>query len=69
MVAKVLSMSPASGYELRYEAGFPVLQVGGHMVVQAFARRVVSLPGGVNEQIGKWIYAARQGVSDGAYRR
>ena len=33
MVAKVLSMSPASGYELMYEAGFPVLQVGGHMVV------------------------------------
>ena len=32
-VAKVLGVSPSSGYELMHEPGFPVLQVGSRMVV------------------------------------
>ena len=32
-VAKVLGVSPASGYELMHEPGFPVLRVGNRMVV------------------------------------
>jgi len=33
MVAKVLGVSPSSGYELMHEPGFPVLKVGNRMVV------------------------------------
>ncbi len=33
MVAKVLGISPSSGYELMHEAGFPVLKIGNRMVV------------------------------------
>jgi len=33
MVAKVLGVSPSSGYELMHEPGFPVLKVGSRMVV------------------------------------
>ncbi len=33
MVAKVLGVSPSSGYELLHEPGFPVLKVGSRMVV------------------------------------
>ncbi len=32
-VAQVLSVSPSSGYELIHEPGFPVLRIGGRMVV------------------------------------
>lgn len=32
-VAKVLGVSPSSGYELMHEPGFPVLRVGTRMVV------------------------------------
>ena len=32
-VAKVLGVSPSSGYELMHEPGFPVLRVGSRMVV------------------------------------
>ena len=32
-VAKVLGVSPSSGYELMHEADFPVLKVGNRMVV------------------------------------
>lgn len=32
-VAKVLGVSPSSGYELMHEEGFPVLKVGSRMVV------------------------------------
>ena len=32
-VAKVLGVSPSSGYELMHEPGFPVLCVGRRMVV------------------------------------
>ncbi len=33
MVAKVLGVSPSSGYELVHEADFPVLKIGSRMVV------------------------------------
>ena len=33
IVAKVLGVSPSSGYELMHEDGFPVLKVGNRMVV------------------------------------
>ena len=33
MVAKVLGVSPSSGYELMHEPGFPVLRIGNRMVV------------------------------------
>ena len=32
-VAKMLGVSPSSGYELMHEPGFPVLRVGSRMVV------------------------------------
>ena len=32
-VAKVLGVSPSSGYELMHDPGFPVLKVGSRMVV------------------------------------
>lgn len=32
-VAKVLGVSPSSGYELIHEPGFPVLKIGSRMVV------------------------------------
>ena len=49
MVAKVLGVSPSSGYELLHEDGFPVLRVGNRMVVpkDAFIRWVESHTGGV----------------------
>ena len=49
MVAKVLGVSPSSGYELMHEDGFPVLRVGSRMVVpkDAFIRWVESHTGGV----------------------
>lgn len=33
LVAKVLGVSPSSGYELMHEPEFPVLRVGSRMVV------------------------------------
>jgi len=33
LVAKVLGVSPSSGYELMHEVGFPVLKIGSRMVV------------------------------------
>ena len=33
MVAKVLGVSPSSGYELMHEPGFPVLRIGNRIVV------------------------------------
>ena len=49
LVAKVLGVSPSSGYELMHEDGFPVLRVGSRMVVpkDAFIRWVESHTGGV----------------------
>jgi len=33
LVAKVLGVSPSSGYELMHETGFPTLRIGNRMVV------------------------------------
>ncbi len=33
IVAKVLSVSPSSSYELMHESNFPVLKIGNRMVV------------------------------------
>ncbi len=33
LVARVLGVSPSSGYELMHEPGFPVLKIGSRMVV------------------------------------
>ena len=33
LVAKVLGVSPSSGFELMHEPGFPVLKIGSRMVV------------------------------------
>ena len=33
MVAKVLGISPSSGYELMHNSSFPVLKIGSRMVV------------------------------------
>ena len=33
IVARVLGVSPSSGYELMHEPGFPVLKIGNRMVV------------------------------------
>lgn len=32
-VAKLLGVSPSTGYELMHEKGFPVLRIGSRMVV------------------------------------
>ena len=32
-VAKVLGVSPSSGYELMYEQGFPALRIGSRIVI------------------------------------
>ena len=33
MVAKVLGVSPSSGYELMHESDFPVLKIGSRMAI------------------------------------
>ena len=35
-VAKVLGVSPSSGYELMHEPGFPVLRIGNRMVAVSY---------------------------------
>ena len=44
LVAKVLGVSPSSGYELMHEPDFPVLRVGSRMVVP-------------KEQFIRWVQA------------
>ena len=48
-VAKVMGVSPSSGYELMHEPGFPVLRIGNKMVVpkEQFIQWV-------NEHTGGW---------------
>ena len=47
-VAKVLGVSPSSGYELMREPGFPVLRVGSRLVVpkEQFIQWVMEHTGG-----------------------
>ncbi len=49
LVAKVLGVSPSSGYELMHEPDFPVLRVGNRMVVpkEKFMQWVEEHTGGV----------------------
>ena len=48
-VAKVLGVSPSSGYELMHQPDFPVLRVGSRMVVpkEKFIQWVEEHTGGV----------------------
>ena len=48
-VAKVLGVSPSSGYELMHEPGFPVLRIGNRMVVH-------------KEQFIQWVKEHTRGV-------
>jgi len=48
MVAKVLGISPSSGYELMHEVDFPVLKVGSRMLVP-------------KEKFIQWVEANTQG--------
>ncbi len=48
MVAKVLGVSPSSGYELMHETDFPVLKVGSRMLVP-------------KEKFIQWVEANTQG--------
>ena len=47
-VAKVLGISPSSGYELMHEQGFPALRIGSRIVIpkEAFIRWVEEHTGG-----------------------
>ena len=50
-VAKVLGVSPSSGYELMHEPDFPVLKIGSRMVVP-------------KEQFVEWVSRHTQGGAD-----
>jgi len=47
-VARVLGVSPSSGYELMHEQGFPALRIGSRIVIpkEAFIRWVEEHTGG-----------------------
>ncbi len=50
-VAKVLGVSPSTGYELMHEKDFPILKIGNRIVVpkEKFIEWVNKNCGGVNE--------------------
>ena len=50
-VAKVLGISPSSGYELMHEPDFPVLKIGNRMVVP-------------KEKFVEWVSRHTQGGAD-----
>ena len=50
-VAKVLGVSPSSGYELMHEPDFPMLKIGSRMVVP-------------KEQFVEWVLRHTQGGSE-----
>ena len=50
-VAKVLGVSPSSGYELMHEPDFPVLKIGSRMVVP-------------KEQFVEWVSQHTQGGAE-----
>ena len=50
-VAKVLGISPSSGYELMHETDFPVLKIGNRMVVP-------------KEEFVEWVSQHTQGGAD-----
>ena len=50
-VAKVLGISPSSGYELMHETDFPVLKIGSRLVVP-------------KEKFAEWVSQHTQGGAD-----
>ena len=50
-VAKLLGVSPSTGYELMHEKGFPVLRIGSRMVVP-------------KEKFRGWVEANVEGGAD-----
>ncbi len=50
-VARVLGVSPSSGYELMHEPDFPVLKIGSRMVVP-------------KEKFWEWVLRHTQGGAD-----
>ena len=50
-VAKVLGVSPSSGYELMHESDFPVLKIGSRLVVP-------------KEKFMEWVSQHTQGGAD-----
>ena len=50
-VAKVLGVSPSSGYELMHEPDFPVLKIGSRLVVP-------------KEKFAEWVSQHTQGGAD-----
>ena len=50
-VARVLGVSPSSGYELMHETDFPVLKIGNRMVVP-------------KEKFVEWVSQHTQGGAD-----
>ncbi|MEY8262539.1 helix-turn-helix domain-containing protein [Oscillospiraceae bacterium 50-60] len=50
-VAKVLGVSPSSGYELMHEPDFPVLKIGNRMVVP-------------KEKFAEWVSRHTQGGAE-----
>ena len=50
-VARVLGVSPSSGYELMHEPDFPMLKIGSRMVVP-------------KEQFVEWVSQHTQGGAD-----
>ena len=58
-VAKVLGVSPSSGYELVHEPGFPVLRIGSRMVVpkEQFIQCLGNSPADIFEKT-VWVWAA-----------
>lgn len=50
-VARVLGVSPSSGYELMHETDFPVLKIGNRMVVP-------------KEKFVEWVSRHTQGGAD-----
>ena len=51
LVAKVLGVSPSSGYELMHESDFPVLKIGSRMVIP-------------KEKFVEWVSRHTQGGAD-----
>ena len=58
-VAKVLGVSPSSGYELMHEPGFPVLRIGNRMVVpkEQFIQWVKEHTGGTASTVDAEIFS------------
>ena len=68
-VAKVLGVSPSSGYELMHEPDFPVLKIGNRMVIpkEQFTRWGMGMRE-VENQVRKWnlLLSARRDLPAGS---